>query len=64
MGQRSINLPPAQILEGSAARISIQDFFNIWGREVRGEKEGDKGEGVWGQGLDILTVTEGCVFIC
>lgn len=31
MGQRSIHLPPAQILEGSTARISIQDFFKICG---------------------------------
>lgn len=30
-GEREINLflPPAQMLEGSAARISIQDFFRI-----------------------------------
>lgn len=26
----ALNLPPAHILEGSAARISMQDFFKIW----------------------------------
>lgn len=30
-------LPPAQILDGSAARISIQDFFRIWGDRRRKE---------------------------
>ena len=35
----SLVLPPAQILDGSAARISIQDFFRIWGDEQRGIRD-------------------------